>query len=55
MGVTADLPDLNLWLALACPSIRTEGGQSAGVTVLLATNVLLAVVAPDFPLASAAG
>ena len=22
MSVTADLPDLNLWLALACPPIR---------------------------------
>ena len=40
MRVTADLPDLNLCLALACPSIRTEGGESAGVTVLLDTNVL---------------
>ena len=39
-SVTADLPDLNLWMALACPSIRTEGGESAGVTVLLNTNVL---------------
>ena len=27
MSVTADLPDLNLGLALACPSIRTEGGE----------------------------
>ena len=27
-------------MALACPSIRTEGGESAGVTVLLNTNVL---------------
>ena len=27
-------------MALACPSIRTEGGESAGVTVLLDTNVL---------------
>ena len=40
MSVTADLPDLNLWLALACPSIRTEAGESGGVTVLLDTNVL---------------
>ena len=27
MSVTADLPDLNLGLALACLSIRTEGGE----------------------------
>jgi hypothetical protein len=40
MRVTADLPDLDLLLALACPSFRTEGGESAGVTVLLDTNVL---------------